>query len=188
MPFYRASLIFETDTALPRDAISIHPHFSSPDPDALAGALKTNLDGWAPTAGKTYEIKIYDAMKAPPSFPLATRKNVGSTQTSGCPREVALCLSYFSTYNRPRYRGRLFLPASWLGSSPGIRPTAGVMTAAMGFATEVLTKSLPQSTNWIVFSRIDRNGYGVSDYWVDDEWDTVRSRGMKSTTRQTAKV
>jgi hypothetical protein len=66
--------------------------------------------------------------------------------------------------------------------------TASVMTAAMGFATAVLTKTLPAQTNWIVYSKVAGAGYGVSDYWVDDEWDTQRSRGLRATTRQTAKL
>jgi hypothetical protein len=188
MPTYRASLQFPYDSALPRDVISVNPHFSSPDPDALAGALSANLTAWGPTATKPHTIKIYDATKAPPSYPLATRVVAGTPGTSSAPREVALCLSYFSTYNRPRYRGRLYLPSSWLTSSPSVRPTALIMSNAKTFATDVLTKTLPPSTNWVVWSHINQASYGVTDYWIDDEWDTVRSRGMKSTTRQSGQV
>ena len=35
------------------------------------------------------------------------------------------------------------------------------------------------------------SGHGtspVTNVWVDDEWDTIRSRGLKSTSRVTATV
>jgi hypothetical protein len=70
-----------------------------------------------------------------------------------------------------------------------VRPSGAIITGALNFATAVLTKSLPSQTNWVVFSPRDGKAQGgVSDIWVDDEWDTVRSRGMKATTRQTAKI
>ena len=57
------------------------------------------------------------------------------------------------------------------------------------FATQVLTKSLPANHNWVVWSqKLRKSQGGVSDVWCDDEWDTVRSRGLKATTRTTAKV
>jgi hypothetical protein len=47
----------------------------------------------------------------------------------------------------------------------------------------MLTTGLPQGTNWVVWSRKLKQANGVNHYWVDDEWDTVRSRGMRSTKR-----
>jgi hypothetical protein len=188
MPVYRASLIFPADGTLPRDNVSIHPHYGGSDPQAVANILKTNLDNWAGTAGKPYTIKIYDAEKAPPSFPLATVTNPGTPPSTSAPREVSLCLSYYSTWNRPRYRGRLYLPAHWTASSPGVRPSDASMAQALTFATDVLKKNLPAATNWVVWSRMDRKPYGVTDVWVDDEWDTVRSRGLRGTKRSTVKV
>jgi hypothetical protein len=184
----RVALQFPYDSALPRDEVSIHPHFSTPDPDALVAALKANLIAWTVIGAHPFEIKAYDAQKAPPSYPVAQGAQTGTAAASTQPRENALCLSYFSTWNRPRYRGRLYLPGTWVSASPGVRPTGTAMTAAMGFATAVLTKNLPAESNWVVYSRTDNKAYGVTDYWVDDEWDTVRSRGLRSTTRQTAKV
>lgn len=184
MSIYRVSLQFPFDSALPRDVISINPHFSGTDPDALASALQANLNSYGPTTTKPYTIKVYDAQKAPPSFPLATRTLAGTPPVSQMTREVALCLSYYSTYNRPRYRGRLYLIPSWFTGVATLRPSAGTMTAALGFVTGVLTKSLPQAHNWVVYSKVGNQAYGVSNYWVDDEWDTIRSRGLRSTTRQ----
>jgi hypothetical protein len=189
MSVYRVSMQFPFDTALPKDQITITPHFFGTDPQALAAALDANLAAYTPVTGKPYTIKVYDAQKAPPSYPLATISHTGTSPTTGFPREIAICLSYYTTYNRPRFRGRLYLPAQWFTSVVQLRPTGAIMTAVLGFGTNVLAKSLPQGHNWVVYSPTEKTSKGgVSDMWVDDEWDTVRSRGLVPTTRQTGKI
>ena len=108
----------------------------------------------------------------------------GTPPASGIPREIALCLSYYTTYNRPRYRGRLFLPAHWLTNIPQLRPLDSEMTKALGFATSVLQAGMPAQTNWVVWSTIEKKSMGgVNNIWCDDEWDTMRSRGLGPTKR-----
>lgn len=185
MATYRASLIFPSDSALPRDAVTVNPHFEGSDPEALAQALSTNILTWPQLASHPHTVKIYDALKAPPSYPLATRVVAGTPQASAAPREVALCISYFASYNRPRTRGRLFLPASWLTSVVNVRPSGATMTSALEWALAVLKPGMPSNTTWVVYSPTEKRSQGrVTDIWCDDEWDTVRSRGMKATTRQ----
>jgi hypothetical protein len=188
MATYRAALSFQYDTAFPRDAISINPHFNGSDPQALATALSTNLKAYTPTAIHPWTIKIYDAAKAPPSYPLATASQSGTPPTSGCPREIALCLSYYTTYNRPRYRGRLYLPAWWFAATvTNNRPGDTELDAAIQFGKTVLGTGMPAQTNWVVWSKTENKAMGgVSNLWVDDEYDTMRSRGMKPTKRTTA--
>jgi hypothetical protein len=189
MAVYRVAMQFPFDSTLPRDLVTINPHYFGDNPGALLAAIKTNLNAWAPTAGKQFTLKAYDAAALPPSYPLATVVQDGTLSTTPIPREIALCLSYYTTYNRPRYRGRLFLPASWFSVAPGVRPTATAMQEALAFATAVLSKSLPATHNWVLWSRVARKSQGgVSDVWVDDEWDTVRSRGLRATERVTGKV
>ena len=189
MASYRVQMQFPYDTALPRDIITLNPHFNGDNPDALLTALKTNLNSWAATAGKPYTLKCYDAAALPPSYPLAIATNAGTTPASSQPRELALCLSYYTTYNRPRYRGRLFLPNSWTAGAPGLRPSDTTIANVLTFATQVLTKSLPPAHNWIVWSSVERKAMGgVTDIWCDDEWDIVRSRGMRGSKRVTGKV
>jgi len=173
---------------LPRDVININPHFDGPDPAAIAEVLKTNLIAQTYIGAKPFTIKMYEAAKPPPNFPVYTTSQAGTAPTSTYPREVALCLSYYSNFNRPRFRGRLYLPASWFAGAASVRPAGAVITAVLGFGQNVLAKSLPASSYWIVWSTVDKKGDRVTDIWCDDEWDTVRSRGLKATTRQTAKV
>jgi hypothetical protein len=97
-----------------------------------------------------------------------------------------MCLSYYATVNRPRWRGRLYIPASLLSvTSPGLRPTAATISNTLAFRT-ILTSGLPDGTFLEVWSPTDKNGHGVTQFWVDDEWDIMRSRGLRSTTRQMA--
>ena len=187
MTDFRVSLSFPMDSALPRDAMTVNPHFNGTDAQGLANALATNLLAWNPTATAPVNVKVYDASKPPPSFPIATASNPGATPNSQAPREVALCLSYYTTYNRPRYRGRLYLPATWFVTGPSVKPSAGVLTQGLQFASEVLRKSLPSGTVWCVYSTTEKKSQGaVSDCWIDNEWDTVRSRGLRADARQTA--
>lgn len=183
MAVYRVQMGFAYDSALPRDVMTINPHFFGDNPQALADALKSNLLAYTPVGpSTTFSVKVYDAQKAPPSFPLAQATN-GTSFTSGAtPREICLCLSYYSTWNRPRYRGRMYLPAMWMGGSIGIRPTTTQRANALAFKT-VLTTGLPASHNWVVWSAMNQQSNGVTNIWCDDEWDTIRSRGMKGTTR-----
>ena len=188
MATFKAVLSFQYDSALPRDEIKLTPHFTGTDALGLANALSNNLKN-QPNIGATlpFSVKIYDAMQAPPSYPLATVTNPGTPPTSGHPREVALCLSYYSGYNRPTSRGRLYIPAHFLTGALAARPNPGQITEALNFKN-VLTTVLPNNTHWSVFSKTLKTPYVVTDYWVDDEWDTVRSRGMKGVTRQKATI
>lgn len=188
MAIYRASMNFPMDSALPRDVVSITPHFNANDPEALVQVLHDNLNNWQGTAGKPHTIKIYDATKLPPSYPLAQREGLGTPPASTNPREVAICLSYFAVWNRPSYRGRLYLPSSWITAAIGARPSDPLLDQVLTFATQVLTKNLPPASFWTVYSRLHRSDSQVTDIWCDDEWDTVRSRGLRGTKRITQKV
>ena len=184
---FRAAITFPVDGVLPADNFSITPHYFGDDPQGLADKLKTNLSAFGQIgATKPFKIRIYNAQAAPPSYPLAIAEQTGTPPTSTAPRELALCLSYFSTWNRPRYRGRLYIPQLFLSGTIGARPSGVQITSALDWRTP-LTAGLPAAHNMVVFSRRNNQSYGVSDFWVDDEWDIVRSRGRKGTTRQTAK-
>lgn len=188
MTVYKAQIAFDVDTALPRDRMVITPHFFGSDAQGLANALDTNLKGITEVgATHHYKISIYDAEKAPPSYPLAVKENTGTPFASGYPRELALCLSYYSTYNRKRTRGRLYLPNFLFPGGASTRPTAGQITKALAFHMVFVT-GLPASHNWVVYSPTDKKSMGVTDCWVDDEWDIMRSRGTRSTSRQAATV
>lgn len=184
---FRVAIGFQVDSTLPRDVMQITPHFFGDDPQALADRLKTNLIAHTQVTTKPFKIKVYNAEQAPPSYPLATAEQTGAPPSFAYPREVSICLSYYSTYNRPRYRGRIYLPAFLVGGTTGQRPTTTQITNALNFRT-VLTNGLPTGHNWVVYSKTNGTSYGVSHAWVDDEWDIQRRRGLRPTTRQEANV
>ncbi len=188
MAIYRAQIGFALDSALPRDVMTINPHYFGDNALGLANALKANLIAQV-EVGPTvpFVIKIYDAQKAPPSYPLATVTNGSGSVATNVPRELALCLSYYSTNNRPSYRGRLYIPAHFVGGAMSLRPTSTQMGKALAFA-QSLGKNLPAQHNWVVYSKKLGQSNGVSNTWVDDEWDVMRSRGLKSTTRQSGVI
>jgi len=188
MAVYRAQIAFQANSALPRDAMLITPHYTGSDPAALANGLKTNLIANANVSTLIpFTINVYDAQGAPPHHPLATATQTGTPKTPIIPSEISLCLSYFATVNQPRKRGRLYLPVCLWESSPPVRPNAAALTRALSFGP-TLFKSLPSGTVPVVFSRVTNTTNPITDYWVDDEWDTVRSRGLRATTRQTGTV
>lgn len=180
---FRAQISFQYDTAFPRDAISINPHYNGDNAQALADVLKTNLLA-VPKIGATtpFKVRVYDAEKAPPSYPLGQAENVASPKLTSSPREVALCLSYYATWNRPGFRGRVFIPSFWISGSLGLRPTNAQQLEVVAMKN-IFKSGLPSGTIWEVWSPTLKQGSGISHVWCDDEWDTMRSRGMKSTSR-----
>jgi len=188
MAIYRAQIGFSMDSALPRDVVTINPHYFGDNAQGLADALKANLIANAQVVQAIpFVIKVYDAEKAPPSYPLATASNGTGFFTSAVPREVAICLSYYSTHNRPSYRGRLYLPVALVGGTCAVRPTTTQRTNALAWKN-TLSQNLPAQHNWVVYSPKLGQSNGVTNVWVDDEWDTVRSRGTRGTTRSLGTV
>jgi hypothetical protein len=187
MTIFKASIAFPFDTTLPRDLVTINPHIFGTDPQYVADHLASNLSTLTPVGADPLTIKIYDAQKAPPSFPLVTKVVGTGSVTTTHPREVALCLSYYSTYNRPRFRGRLYIPGHYIGGTFGLRPTAGQITNALNFGA-AMKSGWQSGYNWVVYSAKDGKSYGTTAYWVDDEWDIIRSRGLRGTTRQLGSV
>lgn len=183
----------QRDTVFPRDELIITPHFEvaqgiifgGVEADDLADDLANAVSSWHATGAQT-RVKVYNAQAPRPSFPLAEKiVNAPNAPASSVPRELAMCLSYYAERNQPRTRGRLYIPlAAWMtgpGSLDG-RPSAGVRSrveelvpifAALGGA----------NVDWVVYSRADDDARKVTNYWIDDEWDTVRSRGLRPTTR-----
>jgi hypothetical protein len=135
-------------------------------------------------SGWTVEARAYDMADAKPrpikarAAPVAT---VG-TGTSG-PREVALCLSYYSERNVPRFRGRLFI-GPWPKDFLEERPTQFVRENLIQLARDIGNIG-GANVDWQLFSPT-RNAYSkITNAWIDNEWDTIRQRGRKPTERTT---
>jgi hypothetical protein len=188
----RAQIAWWPDSALPRDAVTINPHFehtaggfTTTDWEDFADDLAIAMATYGGNAYQT-RVSIYDAQGTVPVFPEAVKTKLpGVHSASSWPREVALCLSYYSGNNVPKKRGRLFIPISILRSTPGLRPDAAQRTKALDCGT-LLANAGGADLDWVVWSKTDGLAHSVTNSWVDDEWDTMRSRGLKSTTRSVA--
>lgn len=132
-------------------------------------------------AGYGTECKVYDMADAKPrpikaSAPWVQRL---PASTSVVPREVAMCLSYFSERNLPRFRGRIYLGPFAFAAE---RPSADDQTQCIQLGQR-LAGIGGIDVDWQLFSPT-RNAFSkVTDVWADNEWDTVRSRGFKGTNR-----
>jgi hypothetical protein len=199
---YKCSIGVQTDNNLARDNIWVNPHFrdttGASTPAQLAGRLAAGFGSWfgAPVRG-TVKVYLEDFNPAAIHNPLAVADfgTVGTYATSSGPREIALCLSYYSNQNTKRYRGRLYIPHAWIrvagggaSSAPPPRPTAQTMATAGSFYTTVLKSPEIDGFKWTLASTVDRVDRTVTAWWVDDEWDVVRSRGFRGTTRTTGTV
>lgn len=190
MPVWRLQTTFHYDTGLPRDGMVITPHFDDggalTDPQGLCADLAAALDDLA--AVKTQiTVKAYDAQGTVPVFPQGEAQvRTGTFGSSGGPREVALCLSFFAERNLPRTRGRLYFPHAFIsaGSPSGIRPTQ-ILMESLGMAADVFQELGGTDVDWVVYSGRDDAARPVTDWFVDDEWDTIRSRGLRPNTRVT---
>lgn len=183
----RVQIGFYFDSSLPRDVVTINPHYNTNTPQALCDQLKSNIIA-SVTGGALnwFTIKAYDAMLPPPSYPVASSSNVVAAPATSHPREVALCLSYYAGWNRPSFRGRLYIPGTLIPGAQGLRPTTPQQQAVIDFAHNVLNHQLPSGTFWTVWSPTHKTDAQVTNVWCDDEWDIVRSRGLKGTSRITA--
>jgi len=189
MPVWRLQTSWAVTTAFPRDRMVITPHFNdagaTTDPESLCTDLADALLGWWPTTGEL-RVTAYDAQGTPPVFPQgeATR-NVGAFRDINSNRELAVCLSFFSERNAPRRRGRLYVPALMLGAgSEALRPGTA-MTAKVAALAPIFEGLGGPDVDWCVYSRVDNVARPVTNWFVDDEWDVIRSRGLRGEARVT---
>lgn len=139
-------------------------------------------------------LKMYDVSKSPPRNPFDERvldvTGLGENSLP-LPREVALCLSYYASrkvgetsYNYRRRRGRLYLgPFTIYGSEPDGSPVGSLLATVADAAERVLNTSEP--ANWMQCSPTDGTYQSINGGWVDNAWDTQRSRGEAPTARTT---
>jgi len=142
----------------------------------------------------THEVhcKAYDT-DAVPNYPRAEAiVNVGSIWPVDVPREVALCLSWAGAHRgRKDERGRMYL-------MPGLNPSlaaygARPSTAALDWALawyDTPNQSFPDlgGVDWQfgTWSPTYKKFTPSQQAWVNDDWDTMRSRSLRETTRVTS--
>lgn len=187
MPVWKLQTQIAVSSVLPRDQFVVTPHFDDAgaltDPQALCDDWAAAVDAlMLPT--RQIVVKAYDAEGTPPVYPQGEATlNVGAAPAALSPGEVALCLSFYSERNVPRQRGRLFLPVSAVFAGLVARPVATHLDHAEAWADAAQALG-GVDVDWVVYSKLDGVARPVTNWWCDDEWDTVRSRGLRGTTRR----
>lgn len=182
---------------LPRDVMSINPCFRHQTDLSIGGVewaplaqdLADGLATWSISpATRQLTVKLYkieDPVAGEPHRPQATvTKAAGTFLPTPGPGEIAVCLSFYGGSNAPYNRGRLYIPfAAFSGSAPaGSRPSAANRTK-VGDLVPLFAGLGGVNVDWIVWSPTKKAATKVDHWWVDDEWDTQRRRGLKPTTR-----
>jgi len=198
----RAQVSWQAGSGLPRDRIQITPCFmhhdvllnNDPGWQDLADDLVDAVETWAAVGtGQEVMVRLYKIQAPVPGEPhrpeaIAIR-NAGAIGEATQVREVALCLSFWGGTNGPRQRGRLYLPAYLVQGTAQlqVRPTSANRTKAGGMAT-VLANLGGLNVDWVVWSKVNGSATTVSNWFVDDEWDTQRSRGLRPSARTSGTV
>lgn len=197
MAIYRFQVIMPQNSLLPRDVIVNNLHFNH-----LVGEpiVQTDLDGFCDSLIDLYQshygsttakvtVKAYE-LKPAPNFPVADRTKGTGSWPASCPREVALCLSFARNAAIPSERGRVYLsPGARIGATQtfGERPSDVQTQWAAGFYGDP-NNSFPDlgGVDWEfgIHSPSTGKWSAAKVGWCDNEWDTVRSRGLRATTRQ----
>jgi len=190
MPFYRVQVAHERGNDLSVDDCVNTFYLSDIGPTSSAADLCQDAADLFATyrnhvLGFTrITAKIYDMAAPVPRPPLATKTaipQVGGAE--GGPSEVALCLSFYATSNQKRRRGRLYIGPFAAGQMER-RPAANV-TSQLADLAAGLANLGGVDVDWMQYSPTNNAANKVTNWWVDNEWDTVRSRGLKGTSRIT---
>lgn len=163
----------------------------APDADALCTDLAA-IYAAAHNFGHAnrIQVKAYDIGTPAPRVPIGEHTTERGLETGG-PREVALCLSFYSDVNQPRRRGRIYV-GPWSGAL-GTRPTDAAMNEVLALSGSFAGLG-GANIDWCVYSPTSSVGGGgpvfhkISTAWVDDEWDVQRRRGLRGTKRFSSDV
>lgn len=199
MAQFRIQIYQRATGGIPRDDI-VNTFFLDTDLDTVlvdadgAGLLRDAVDLWRsadlPLSNQAAWIsgKAYNMSDAEPREPVGEVSWLASmaTRPAAGPRDVALCLSYFADRNLPRNRGRMYigpLPSQNLTMRPD-----STLRGALATLAEGISGLGGPNVQWVQYSTVLNRYANVTDYWIDDEWDTQRRRGLVASTRTAGTV
>lgn len=202
MAVYRFQVSYPVHSLLPRDRFTNTFHMEKvagaalgTDLDSICDDICTMFGTRLGAATREVACKAYDVPHVQPNPPRSSRvKNLGVLWTPLSYTEGALCLSFAANASLPRERGRMYLPIgiarnASIDTAFGTRPTTPQMQWALDFYS-VANASLPDlgGIDWKfgVWSPSNNSFKQTTKAWVDNEWDTVRSRGLRESARLTS--
>lgn len=189
MPDYRCQIVSQVLVGdVPADYVSNTLWYTpaTTSANAIGDAIKTALiAGTLPYAQyKTLDVKVYDHANPPHSPPVYVSHNAGAGTVTLGPRQVALCLSYYSGLNVRGQRGRIYIGPFAL-TDMHERASSTTLTAVQTLANALKHPGGPDVIHRIHHVATDSFS-NVSNYFVNDRWDSMRSRLAKETSRLTA--
>lgn len=205
-----AQIALDRDSGLPEDVITNTMHFKAQaGADTYTShkaALGTRLVTLYQSLGSKFaenmagsgNVKLYNFDDNKPRVPTDIIPFSFSPGAGSLPAEVALCVSYrgglVSGTPQARRRGRIFLgplnSAMALDAVGDVRPHPLELTPILD-AFEVFAESAGSGFQLCVYSETNHIGgmsadasfVPVQEFWIDNAFDTVRSRGSAPTTR-----
>ncbi len=156
-------------------------------------ALRANVLG-IPIAGTGHIVKAYDLPGLTPNYPYyESTFDLDSVPTSaGLPGEVALCLSFQGArsagLDQARRRGRIYLGILAAGVNSVGRPSSAALTTVTNAAVALYDDldAIASAGSWAVWSPTNGDAVPLTDCWVDNAFDTQRSRGVPASSRTVA--
>lgn len=140
--------------------------------------------------------KFYTAGGPQPNYPYAETTWDFATAPAGTPlpSECAIVLSFqglrIPGTPQARRRGRIYIGPLVSTANNAGRPATAAATnptvAAVTFAADI--QAIDASYRWAVWSALNGSAVPVANGWVDDAFDTQRSRGVQTTSRITFSV
>lgn len=140
-------------------------------------------------------VKYYNAVTTVPNYPLFTNtfNRDDSAAAIDLPEEVSLCISYANdsetTISPKRRKGRIYISGWTEASNTAGRPVSASTTPMLAaYVAYVEAANVLSGVTACIWSRAEGALYPIERVWVDNEWDTMRSRGGKSTARSTTMI
>lgn len=200
MSIIRAQVVLKGGSGLARDQFVNTFHFAqlADAYEAQSAAVATALtamyqsvdDYFSETVTNSAEIRTYDLgnpePRVPSIFPLPLTV---MTSVFSLPQEVACCLSFRAAAPvTPRRRGRVFLGPLNVNVYAGGLPDNVTPPRPSDNFTDTLRDAgaglLAADVGWCIHSPTNNTFVPVVGGWVDNEFDTMRSRGYRPTFRQ----
>lgn len=199
----RAQVILKTVDAIPANYVTNTFAFEMNTAGTVVtdvvAAIKGLYDAVRPylapvLAQNGHMIKFTDIEGAAPNYPFDERTfNLSAALTgNSIPREVALVASFqgdrVSGQVQARRRGRIYLgplnnAALFNDGNPTGACVLAIVAAMDAFKDAIDAITVLDGVVWIVWSGVNGSGTPVTNGWVDNVFDTQRSRGNAATGR-----
>lgn len=156
--------------------------------DAFAFGNALTAAQWQVYQFRELTVKVYDMADIPPrpERAVAVHTPVSWEVLPLSSREIALCLSFYASYNRPRFRGRIYT-GPFLETEVGEVPPTNLMDQVLNLG-DALGRIGPAGMHWVVYSQKNKNAQWLTNIWVNDLWDHMSSREQKEATRRTGTI